>query len=397
MSDKSPKDPKDKIQVEPNPADKDFFDWWEGLFDGTGEFPEYVNVHAVSGPHYARLGPQIEQFIYKGMPKASKAGKAEGSREDDPTSSVIETGRPSREKIVATINRIRALCQRDCDQQRKSVVYGAHAMHYLRSDSIYSRFIFRCEPKGVHGAKRNPSEGEDDSDEELTPQMQWHKQKLGHDERMFNMYGAALEGTLDRMDKVLEREYMANDRLRLLSERQAEIIERLQSSQAERYRQAKWDDLKMKGVERGLNLAMDLGPPLLGQLMGKPVTGIVKTPESITLENFLKMDTHNGTLTHDQCVAAFGDYDFEGETRRLTKPGILTETQSQLLVEVAHCQVPPEALDRVLPGGDLEITQEQLRLLMQLFTPEQIMPLGALLSSRMARRQQSQQAPQPNQ
>lgn len=397
VSDKPSKDPKDK--VEPVPSDKDLFEWWEGLFDGAGEFPEFINVHAVSGPQYARLGPQIEQYIYKPQIKGVKQN-SEG-RDGEDAAAVVEHGRPSREKIVATINRVRALCQRDCDQQRKSVVYGAHAMHFLRSEGIYSRFIFRLEPKGIHAAKRggySTADDDESGDEEMTPQLRYHNQKLGHDERMFNMYGAALEGAFDRLDKVLEREYMTNERLRLQNERQAEIIEKLQSNASERDRQAKWDDLKMRTVERGFNLVADLAPPLLGQLTGKSPAGIQKTPESITLDNFLKLDTQGGSLTVHQVEAAFGVYT-DDEPRKLIKPGVLSDEQAHLLLHVAKCVVPADDLDRILPGGDLEITGTQQAQLMQIFTPDQILPLGALIQSRMQRRQKQQQniPQQPNQ
>ncbi|KKW46509.1 MAG: hypothetical protein UY96_C0003G0012 [Parcubacteria group bacterium GW2011_GWB1_56_8] len=85
-------------------------------------------------------------------------------------------------------------------------------------------------------------------------------------------------------------------------------------------------------------------------------------------------------LTKEQADKAIGIWD---ETNQcISKPGVLSQGQSQILFQVAYGQAPPEELDKLLPGGILAVSMEQLARLQQIFPLEQIAPLMLIFQSR---------------
>jgi hypothetical protein len=69
---------------------------------------------------------------------------------------------------------------------------------------------------------------------------------------------------------------------------------------------------------------------------------------------------------------------------------VLVTEQAKLLWDVAHCAAGVDELDRLLPGGSLQVTQEQVMSLQQIFQPEQLMPIIALIGMRMQNKMQAQ-------
>lgn len=109
------------------------------------------------------------------------------------------------------------------------------------------------------------------------------------------------------------------------------------------------------------------------------------TPESLVLQQFFRLEADGGSLTNAQVDALFGTY--EGEfPHGVVTAGILTLTQSQLLWEVSRGQLPPETLDRLLPGSGVDaITSAQVEAVSHVLTWEQISPVWIVLGERMQR------------
>ena len=381
MSEKTSKEP--KTQIEPVPKDQKFFEWLEKLFDGTSQFPEKIEVRVVSGRHNERLGPMIKQIVYS--PQARESAK-ESTKETKTGDKGRNSGKPSREDLVAMSNELLYLCQRDCDQARRPTTYGVHVAHFLREVDFYERWIMALRPQGVH-APKDGEEMPDEDNEGGTPLYRAQLQHLSHGERMFSLHTAAIEAIVDRQDRALERSAANEEKLRSANERLLEIVEKLQSNAHVRAQEMQWNDMKIRSVEKGLELAINLAPPLLNQLTGKKTIATQESPESLTLKTFFKMDKDGGKLTIEQADKAFGKYDNDDN---LLTPGALSREQAKLLFDVAHCVAPVDELDRLLPGGALQVTQEQVMSLQNIFQPEQLMPIIALIGMRMQNKMQAQ-------
>lgn len=354
-----------KSLVDPTPKNEDFCNWLESLFDGPTGFPEKIDTRVVTGKHGERLGPMIKQIIFP------------------PT-----TEKPKKEDIVNLSNQLLHMVQRDCDMQRRSVVYGVHVVHFSREVDYYERYLIRCSPKGVHaadGPPRGGADGEYEDGEGMPMHERFSAQALGHHERMFSLYGGAFEGIVDRLDRIIERQDRRIETQDATIAKQNETMERALSLQAEREERREWNKLKIESATKAVNTLVSVGPPLLNQIWGKSVIPTSETMETITLKNFFKLEGQGGTLTKDQIDAAFGVYD-EKPPHALLTPGILSELQSQLLHNVAHCQAPVDDIDRLLFGGDLEVSREQFMALAQVFSSEQMMPLQILFDGRLKKK-----------
>jgi len=385
VSDKTPREP--KTQIEPVPKDPKFFEWLEKLFDGTSQFPERIETRVVSGRHNERLGPMIKQTLFS--PQARESAKQE-AKESAKETKTGEKGRnsakPTREDLVAMSNELLYLCQRDCDQARRPTTYGVHVSHFLREVDFYERWVMALRPQGIH-APKDGEEAAGDDEEGGTPLYRAQLQHLSHSERMFSLHTAAIEAIVDRQDRALERSASVEEKLRSANERLLEIVEKLQSNAHARAQELQWNDMKIRSVEKGLELAINLAPPLLNQLTGKKTVATSETPESLTLKTFFKLEKDGGKLTTEQADAAFGKYDNDDN---LVKPGVLAREQAKLLWDVAHCVAATDELDRLLPGGSLEVKQEQVIALQSIFQPEQFMPIVAMIGMRLQNRMSAQ-------
>lgn len=355
-------DIREKSQVEPVPKKADFFEWLEELFAGT-EFPEKIEIRVMEGPKYARLGPIINQIVYK--PNEVK---------------------PTKEKIVAMSNKFLFEMQRDCDIQRKKTVYGVLVSHFSRESDYYARYLTSCNPSGVY-AKDGAARPDDEEDEEkISTQDRFSLKVLDFQERMFSLYASGLEGLVDRLDRIIERQDARIEKQDSRIEKQSEMMERALSMESERAERREWNALKQRAAEKGLDLVVGIVPPLVNQLANKSIVQTKETIETMTLKNFLKTVDDGGMLTTEQSNAAFGIY-ADQPPYDVIRPGVLSLQQAKLLFDVAHCKVSPDELDKIMPGGDLEITGEQLAGLMQCgFAMEQIAPLQMIFQSRASRK-----------
>ncbi len=387
MSDKT------KNTVEPVVHDKAFFEWFESLFHGDSHFPETVTTRVVTGKNGARLGPVVDQMTFLPQAKLTKEDKSEKGEKSKSVG-----GKPSREEMVATTNRLIFLMQRDCDQSGRSTTYSVLATHFSRNPEPYARMLFRLKPTGVHANEegREGDEPDDLDDEEGSLEKKQFGQRLRHHETMFQLLGGGMEGLIDRQDRALERADAREARLQSDNMRLIEMVEKMQSSQHERTLALQWNDLKIRSVEKGLELAINIAPPLLNKLTSKTDDASSEDAiTSMTLKNFFKPVSEGGKLTDEQAKKAFGVYDeTPGGSKKCTEPGALTEAQTKLLWDVAWGQAPAAELDRLLPGGSMAVEPAQAFQLQQIFSTEQIAPVMMLI---MMRNKQNAVATQPQQ
>ena len=346
-------DTRDKSLVEPIPKKPEFYEWLDSLFDGSTEFPEKIETRVVRGTDFERLGPPIGRpIIY--APKSLK---------------------PTKEELVKTANELVFHMQRDCDIQRRSVVYGTMASHLSRDTDYYTRYIQRLHPTAVRRDEGVPRiDGDEDS---ATVDKQFSALVLGHHERLFALYDNGLSGLTDRLDRVMERDQATIEKQGVRIEHLNEMLERAMSLKEEREERRMWAKVKVDAVTRSLDLALNLAPPLLNQIAGKPLLETKDTPETITLRNFLKKTSEGGQLTESQANAAFGD--------DAGRAGVLSTEQSKLIWDVAQCNVPPDELDKLLIPGPLQVTQQQVIDLATKcgFDPNQLAPVQVLLAARL--------------
>ncbi len=359
---KSKGDTREKALVEPVPKRRDFFEWLESLFDGTSQFPEKLELRVVEGKKLDRYGELIEQIVY--LPNAVK---------------------PSTEKVVALSNKLLSQMQLDCDEQRREVVYGVFAWHFSRESEPYKRFIVRCkpDPKLSRGHESN-GYGEDD----VPMSDRFSVQVLGHQERMVGLLGAGYEGMLDRDDRTIDRLLKRIESLEDKNARLVEQLERALSLEDERKTKIMWESVKVKGVERSMDMFIGMAPSLINTLVGRQVLPSQETPETVQLKNYFKSKEEGGILTEEQSEIVFGRYS-ESPPHDTIKRGVLTIEQSKILHDVAFCYVSSDELDKLMPGGPNEITMDQITLLVQSgLTMDQLAPLHMLFQERLKKRSQ---------
>lgn len=376
--------------AEPIPGDDKFFEWLEALFDSHDGWPQRLEVRIVTGRNAERLGPFIEQFPFQPETKiGDSAVEGEEESEDKNKKTVKKNTKPTREQLVALSNKILFLIQRDCDQQGKPVMYSAFASHFARGVDYYSRWLIKCQPKGIRSNEDSRHDDEEDEDKSL--EKRFGVQVLHHGERSANLWGSMVENMMDRYDRAFERLEASHEATRLRLERTLEMLERAESNRHQREKEMRWEDVKIQSVEKGLNLAFDMAPPLLNQLAGKKSNGNGGEDdlERLTIRRFLKPVAEGGQLTPEQANATFGTFDDEVN---LVAPGVFSQEQGQLIVDVAFGKASTDRLDDLLPGGRLEVTQEQIvQLVPRVFSMEQITPIMTLLGMRMENKKKRSQ------
>lgn len=350
----------EKTLVEPSPTDEDFFLWLEKLFSDN-QYPEKLDLRVVEllKGGKEKFGARIAQKLFPPNTKRDK------------------------EQIVALSNELVHLAQRDCNIHGRAIIYGVYAQHFAKDDDYYERFLMRLAPNAAFGrGAPELAEARDDDDPAL--HEKFSVQVLTHQQQMFQLYASGLEGLVDRLDRIVERQDVTIEKQTATIQRQSEMMERAMSMEAEREERRRWTDLKIKGVEKIIEFGVTMGPPLLGQLLGKPVSD--ETPESITLKKYFREPDEGGVLTKEQIDVVFGVYD--EKTNVTLRAGVLTKEQAMIIWRVAHCQIPPDALDELLPGGACEVSQEQFANLMGCgLSMEQLAPIHIIFQGRMSRKQ----------
>jgi hypothetical protein len=166
--------------------------------------------------------------------------------------------------------------------------------------------------------------------------------------------------------------------------KQQEITERALSLDEDRAAKREWRTLAIKSADRIIETGARLGPSIVKSLTGKDLLPGGDPPEVIALRDFFKSKEEGGLLTEEQAGAAFGIWDGQ-EPHALKKPGVLSEAQGQVLAKVAQGEAPPSELDKLVPGGEHEITLLQAGRLQSecgFDVQLQLLPLLALFQAR---------------
>lgn len=350
-----------------SPVNEDLFLFLDGLFSGEGEFPEKIEVRTVKGRNKDQYGVQVKQYIYKNT----------------------NAPKPSREKIVMMTNEIVHRCKIHTDVAQRESNFIVGAMHHARSDDFYEIMELTLMPSKKW---RRGERGDLDPEEPEDFANHYNKAFLGHITQMFGLFGAAFEGLVDRSDRQAAAASADAEKMR---GRYIEMLEmNLRLMQASDDRQERIERSKMwrENVGKGLDLAWGLLPPMLSSFKGNGSQNGwqqgMTTAESYTLEQFFKLPDSGGKLTVEQFELIFGKM----ENGVLVAPGALTLDQTQLLGRVAAKEICPDKLDDLLPGGPLEIKQEQIMKILQGGIPlEALLPLKTLLDVRMAKQQEKNQ------
>lgn len=342
--------PRPGDSTEPVPKDEGLFNFLESVFFGPTEYPEKIDCRVVTGPRFEKFGPLIKQQIYPADKK-----------------------KPTREVLVHFANELTHRMQMDCDVQRKQVVYGIHVWHLSREAEPYERYIKRMVPRG-----RYNGEPRDEGEEEPTVQERFGAQVLGHGERMFGLYGGGFESLMERAFAIIERQDATIEKKDQRIEKLADIVERALTLEAERNRQAKWDDLKIRSAERVLDTGMNLVPPIVSRFLGPAVMPTQETAETITIKNFLER------MRSELLDAVCGKYDAE---HKLLERGVLTPEQADILGGVAFCKISADRLNDLMPpNGAHAITMEQIGELQRLgLGLAELAPLQLIFEARQKR------------
>lgn len=367
----------DRNLTTPVVKDQALFEFLELLFYADPEpeqYPERIELNIVSGRYSSKVEATVwtKQFApVKATGEAVKRGAG--------------AGKPSREQLVALSNYLLEQMRRNCNESGSTRMFAVHAWSTLRGDTPYMHVLKKMTPNGnkAQDADENEIDGVPlNREQKFALQLQTQSQK------MFEMFGELMVGMVDRLNRDKERDSNEIDKLHRKLAEKNDQLERALSMELDREERREQLKMKRQMAEKGWEAVQKFGPMLMGSLIGnKKIIDAKTVPDDLTaLREFLKTTDEGGKMTLKQAHDAFGDWDPASGTLRT--PGVLSVDQAVLLVQVANEAVPVDGLDKLMPGGPLEITPEQGMQLMGIFG-EQLMVLQAVFS----RRQQAQQQP----
>jgi hypothetical protein len=372
---KGKREPSDRDVSTPVVKNEALFAFLEALFYGPPEpeqYPERVEVNVVAG----RASEQLKATVWSQQFAPIKA-----------TGEVLKRstgqGKPSRERLAALSNLLLQSMQQDCDQCGKRRSYGVHAWSTVRGDNPYMRFLWTVDPKGRY--PRGAAGGDEEDD--LDAKDRFVVQVMDQYRKMFEVHTEAMAGLVDRYNRDKERDSNEIDKLHRQKSAINEQLDRALSMELDREERREWVRLRRQMADRGWQALETYGPLLVGSLIGK--NKVIDSPANAnadaavieSLRTFLKTTEEGGTMTMQQAIAAFGDWD--EKSGALITAGALSAEQAGILLQVATGKVPVDAIDRLIPPrGPNAITPDQFIKLTQIFTREQLEPLRDLFMKR---------------
>lgn len=356
--------------VDPIVKSTPLFEWLTELFFGEQNYPEHIDINVMYGAHMERTGPMVKQFIFR--PDQYKDGK-----------------KPSTEELVKLQHQILGRIQNDCNESGKPHVYGVLPYHFSRGDRWYDRWLIHAEPEGSYrkgdaGVKLDLGmAGFGDDGEDAPMQERYAVHALRRDEKMFQLYAAAMEGIVDRQDRLIEKLTSSIDKKDERYEGMQDIVERARTLEDERKAKAEWRGLAIKLSDRGATMAIDvLFPAIMSKIGAKGLPANAETAESKILKDFFKPHREGGRLTDEESALVFGVYDESEDGRPIVrKAGVLSIAQTQLLYEIANCVAPASELEK-FRAGPLEITPQQINDLGRVIGMDRLASIGAMIAAR---------------
>lgn len=368
--------------VTPVINDQDLYEFLLALFYDDPEpeqFPERVELNVVSGRYFTKV--EVSVWTKKFAPTRAP---------DEAVRQGAGAPKPSREQLAALSNLLNQKMRRDCDESGHARAYRVEAWSMSRSDQPYMTHLKRLTPGGRFSRKGGEAEGDDG--EELTRGEKFQLQLYAQQQKMFELYGEMLAGLSDRYQRVEERNESEIDRLRKERASLSEQLERALSMELDREERREAFRQKRQVIDKGMAVIETYGPALAASLIGGRngkgsgvINGSAEPGDEVeALLNFLRTTEEGGQLTQKQMIDAFGDWD--EKSGRMTTPGVLSTEQVVVVVTVSNRSAPADDLDKLMPGGPLEIKPEQLVQLVRIFGA-QIEQLKKIFEMRMKRRQ----------
>lgn len=366
----------DRNATVPVVKDQALFEFIESLFYADPEpeqYPERVELNIVSGRYSSKIEATIwtKQFApIKATGEAVKKGAG--------------AAKPSREQIVAISNLLLENMRRNCNEGSTPRTYAVHAWSTLRGDTPYMTSIKKLTPSGNRA--RN-GEDEDEDGAPLTKEQKFVLQLFQQSQKNSEQVAEMVAGLLDRYSRDKDRDSNEIDKLHRKLAEKNDQLERALSMELDREERREQLKMKRQFAEKGWKAVEMFGPALMSSLIGKkPIIDAKTEPgeDVAALRKFLRTTDEGGTMTIAQAHAAFGDWDADNNV--LITPGVLSVDQSMIIVRVAHEQLPTSELDKLMPGGPLEVTNDQLMGLLNIFG-ESIMALQSIFTRRQQQAQ----------
>jgi len=348
---------KDKTQVNPEPTRPDLFQFVEKLFEGADQKPERIELRQAYGPGCRKYGTTVLQKEYK-----------------------ANSLKPTREQMVALSNELLDAAQTNCNEIGKPHRYGVLPKHYAKSDSYYACFVIAMQPKQRPGYNGLDVEDDDDVESDvkrrdglLQHSLEHLKTGDEHERWRQDQFSGAVGDIIEKYQSLVDRLMQQNSEFMKEHRELFKAADEALSRKSERDLAAEMQKFKIGMLQNGFDFLKQLAPVAVNQLTGKQTIPTEKSAESIAVSSFLE------GLADPQARALFGDID--DDKKELKPNGIFTPAQAMIFFNVARCQEPPAALDKLLEG-EHAVTEQQIAKAQAVVSAQQFMPLVALVMGR---------------
>lgn len=353
--------------VTPQPTSTKLFDWVEDKFNGPAAMPKSFELRLAFGPGGAQYRPETV-FQKEFLPNIKK---------------------PEREQMVEIANKIQAVAQDHCNELGKPQGFVVLAFNAIKSAHPYGIYYMKVRPNMFPPQEGNHSGGGSGDGEDILSDGMHRDGLLRHslehmksnDEHFRFMYDGMLKAwasTLSVQQDIIAAERKRNESLESQRLEWVKAIQESASTVQDRNMKAETHAIKMKAIERGVDMVLQM-VPVVAKTLERNKTGalpaaegakIEASPESIAVDQFIK------TLDNDQKTLLFGSRSEDGAQYN---PGIFTLPQVNILGQVAQCQAAPSVLELLLPGGEYAVTDEQMEKAQHVISVDRLMPLYAMI------------------
>lgn len=280
----------------------------------------------------------------------------------------------SAEDANRLANEIRAVAQDDCNAAERKSYYEIQVIDHNRGAAPLVRRLGPLEPVLAYLTKPG-DDHERDADDELpgprTVTERYNERMMRHLEQKENSLNRVLGDTLLMMrDHIVEQRTwiasMMSQNIQFHGELQNALDRR-----KERELSGAWTELKVGMARDALRSGRNVLLGLFGSAAAEPAKQVNMTAATAVASAVVKKigrsverSLIDGFLTDCEQLGLlpqlFGEWNEQGPLA--DKPGIFTPAQFAVLIRVRDGELPPEAVDEIIPGfgGKHEISFEQI-------------------------------------